>query len=321
MNLRNAVILASLALATGACGADSAPDDGTPPDDVMPPASGQFFEDFHASRYSQAAARASELDVAAEMQPEHGRLSFDRALAHNWHLQESGRQASPDAAALQAEQHSLPGLFQTAYENNPSDPRVGCFYGLQLVGGGRAMANDALLQQGIAVLEQAVREWPEFNLFCLGLAYDMLPASHPDYAKAVKAALDNVDACVGEAVDRNAPDISKYVAQATSEGPKRACWNTWTAPHNAEGFYLWVGDVLLKQGNVAAARVAYNDVKLIAEYPTWPYRALLDDRLSADLDEKAALYQDADPDNDPRFGGDEVNRRCTVCHAATADEG
>jgi len=170
------------------------------------------------------------------------------------------------------------------------------------------------------VLDKAVEQWPEFNLFCLGLAYDQLPARDPDYAKAVKAALDNVDACVGEPLDRNAPDISKYLGQATNEGPKRACWNTWIAPHNAEGFYLWVGDVLVKQGNVSAARVAYNDVKLIAEYPRWPYRALLEDRLSSDLDAKAALYQDADPANDPPFGGEEANRRCMVCHAATADE-
>jgi hypothetical protein len=316
MNQHNGWIAAGLVFAVGAC---SSTDDGKA-NDAMPAEIARFFEDFHASRYSQAAARASELDVAAQAHPEQGRLSFDGALAHNWHLQEFGRQPNPDGAALQAEQQSLPDLFKTAYENNPSDPRVGCFYGLQLVGGGRAMANDALIQQGIAVLDKAVQQWPEFNLFCLGLAYDKLPASHPDYAKAVKAALDNVDACVGESVDRAAPDIAKYVGQATSEGPKRACWNTWIAPHNAEGFYLWLGDLLVKQGNVAAARVAYNDVRLIAEYPTWPYRELLDDRLSANLDEKAALYQDADPANDPRFGGDEVNRRCAVCHAATADE-
>jgi hypothetical protein len=189
-----------------------------------------------------------------------------------------------------------------------------------LVGAGRAMGNDGLVQQGIGILNQAVAAWPEFNLFCLGLAYDQLPAFHPDYGKAVDAALDNVDACLGEHVDRDVPDISKYLGQATTEGPKRACWNTWLAPHNAEGFYLWVGDLLVKQGKVAAAKVMYANVPRIAEYAQWPYRHLLDDRMRSDLDAKAALYQDADPKNDPPFGGEEENRRCVVCHAATAEE-
>ena len=145
------------------------------------------------------------------------------------------------------------------------------------MGAGRATANEDLVGQGIAVLERAVQGWPEFNLFCLGLAYDHLPASHPDYAKAVEAALDNLDACSDQRVDRDNPDSPPTSAQATSEGPKRACWNDPVAPHNAEGFYLWVGDLLVKQGKVAAARVAYNNVKLIAEYPSWPYRHLLDD--------------------------------------------
>jgi hypothetical protein len=310
MNKLSFVLLASLAGAA-ACSSD---------DDDQPPATTRFLSDFHASRYSHAAARAAELDQAAEADPGHGRLSFDRALAHNWHLQEWRRDPNPDPAALQAEGQSLLGMFQTAYENNPDDHRVGCFYGLQLVGAGRATANDALVQQGIAVLERAVEGWPEFNGFCLGLAYDQLPASHPDYAKALDAAFANVDICVDQSIDRDNPDITPYLSQATSTGVKRACWNDEIAPHNAEGFYLWIGDLLVKQGKVAAARVAYNNVKLIKEYPSWPYRSLVEDRLSADLDAKAALYHDADPSNDPPFGGEEVGRRCVVCHAATADE-
>jgi hypothetical protein len=288
--------------------------------DDMPAESARFFDVFHASRYSQATEVAAELDVAAEADPGHGRLAFDRALAHNWHLQEWGRDPAPDPAALQAEQQALPGLFQVAYEANPDDPRVGCFLGLQLVGAGRATADPELTQQGLAVLAQAVAEWPEFNLFCLGLAYDQLPATDPDYAKAVDAALDNVDVCFDAPADRSNPDITPYLDLATTTGPNRACWNTWIAPHNAEGFYLWVGDLLVKQGDVAAARVAYHNVTLIAEYADWPYQHLLADRLADDLDAKAALYRDADPTNDPRFGGDEVNRRCAVCHAATAAE-
>lgn len=150
----------------GSDGSDDGPSAETPPEIT------QFFEDFHASRYSRAQARAASLDAAAEASPDDGPLSFDRALAHTWHVVEWGRDPSQDPAALQAEAMSLLPLFQTAAENNPDDDRVGCFLGLQLVQAGRFIGDDSLVKQGAAVLDQAIQAWPEFNLFCVGLAYD-----------------------------------------------------------------------------------------------------------------------------------------------------
>src|SRR5688572_3835587 len=81
----------------------------------------RFFDDFHASRYSTAAAHARALDAAAAADPRAGRLSFDRALAHDWHLAESPRDPNPDPALLAAEAMNQIALFQIARENNPDD--------------------------------------------------------------------------------------------------------------------------------------------------------------------------------------------------------
>jgi tetratricopeptide (TPR) repeat protein len=295
-------------------------DDGDSPVEEVPEEITRFFDSFHAARYSEAEDRAAALDAAAEADPEHGPLAFDRALAHTWHVTEAGRDPSPDPEALEAEAASLVGLFQTAYEKNPDDDRVGCFLGVTLMNAGRATRNDELTQQGVAVLDQAVQAWPEFNLFCVGLAYDHLPASHPDFARAVDAAFETMDVCYGGPIDRDNPDISPYLDQATDEGIKRVCWNDWIAPHNWEGFYMWMGDILVKQGRIDAALVAYNNSTLSTDYANWPYRSLLEERLDSDLEAKAALYQDDDPANDPPFAGEEVSRSCAVCHAATAEE-
>ena len=131
---------------------------------------------------------------------------------------------------------------------------------------------------------------------------------------------DTFTACYGETADRNNPDITKYLGRATAVGPNRACWNDWIAPHNAEGTYLYTGDLLVKQGHVAAAKIMYRNATLIKEYAQWPYKYLLADRLSADLDGKAKLYADADPKNDPPLGGASDGHGCTYCHAATAEE-
>ncbi|WP_394835701.1 hypothetical protein LVJ94_02070 [Pendulispora rubella] len=316
------LVLAFALLTAAACASsnDDNDDAGRAPPGPMHPAVASFFDDFHASRYSLAARHAQALDGAAAAAPQDGPVSFVRGLAHLWHVGEFARDPRPNGPALETEARASLELFSTAKQKNPDDARVDCFLGLQQLNAGRAIHDDALVQQGYATLEAGVRAWPQFSLFCKSLAYDGLPASDPDYAKAVDAAFDTYEACFGEKADRNHPDISKYLDRATDTGPNRACWNDWIAPHNAEGFYLYWGDLLVKQGKVDVARIVYNNAKLVKEYPKWPYKSLLDDRLNANLQAKAALYWDADPKNDPPLGGASAGHACTYCHAATADE-
>jgi len=39
------------------------------------------------------------------------------------------------------------------------------------------------------------------------------------------------------------------MSKKTKEGKKRVCWNSWIAPHNFEGFFLNMGDMLVKSGD------------------------------------------------------------------------
>lgn len=317
MNIRsNAFFFLALAL-SAACSSST---DDTEPTSSTSAAVTTFFDDFHASRYSVASRDAKALDDAFTASPNDGQIAFVRGLAHNWHLAEAARDPSPDGATLQAEGMASLDQFTTAKKLNAADTRVDCFLGLAQVNTGRAAKSDALVSQGLATLDAAVTEWPEFNWFCKALAYDDLPATDPDYEKTVDALYSNLDACFGETVDRDNPDITKYLGQATDTGNKRACWNDTIAPHNAEGFYLYAGDALVKAGKIAPAKVMYGNAKLVREYASWPYKSILEARLSSDLDARAALYQDSDPSNDPKVGGAADQHSCTQCHAASAAE-
>lgn len=279
-----------------------------------------FYADFHASRYSQAGADAEALDAFVAAHPGAGDASIVRGLAHLWHIAEFGRDPSQDPSGLPSEAMATLGAFQEAQAQNPDDPRVDCWLGLTLVNAGRQIGSDDLVEQGLATIDQGVEAYPEFNLFCRSLAYDSLPASDPDFARSVDALWQTVDRCFGETVDRSDPDIAPYLDQATRTGQKRVCWNDDIAPHNAEGFLLYFGDVLVKHGDVEPARVMYQNVQKIAEYSSWPYKGLVEERLGADLAARAALYQDGDSTNDPPLGGDTIAHSCTACHAASADE-
>ena len=295
-------------------------DAGLAPPFPMAPEVLSFFESFHTSRYSGAKPSAAALDEAVKQGRTGEEIALVRGLAHLWHVAESRRDPNMDGAAIQAEAISLPGWFAFAQEKQPNDPRVGCFLGTALVNAGQATQNAALEQQGFAVLDAAVAAYPEFNLFCRALAYDPLPASDPRFDKAVDSLYESLDACFGEKVDRANPDITKYLDQATSEGRKRVCWNGWIAPHNAEGFFLYFGDLLVKQGKIDIAKIVYANAKKIKEYASWPYKSILDERLGSDLTVKAALYRDADPKNDPPVGGASADRNCAYCHAGSASE-
>ena len=302
-------------------GAGGAPAYGAPPFAIpTEPAAASFLDVFHASRYSQSSSAAQALDQAATADPKDGPLALVRLFAHLWHLSEAARDKSPDGAALQAEAMNGLALATVAKANNPTDPRADCLLGIQQVVAGRATKNDDLLNQGYQTIDIGAKAWPQFALFCVALANDSLPASDPRFDDGVNAIWDSFPSCVGEQIDRNNPDISKYLGQATPVGPNRACWNDPIAPHNAEGTYLYMGDLLVKQGKVATAKIMYHNATLIAEYPQWPYKYLLDDRLNADLDAKAKLYVDGDPTNDPPIGGASDGHYCTFCHAATAEE-
>src|SRR5690606_37822002 len=148
---------------------------------------------------------------------------------------------------VQLEALQLVERFKTAKAVAADDPRVGCFLGTALVGAGRATGSDEWVEEGLAVLDEAVLAYPEFNLFCVMLAYADLPATDPDYDLAIEAGWDTMDVYFGESVDRDNPDITPYLSQDTSEGTKRVCWNNPIAPHNAECFYLYFGDLLVKQ--------------------------------------------------------------------------
>lgn len=60
---------------------------------------------------------------------------------------------------------------------------------------------------------------------------------------------------------------------------KRACWNSWIAPHNVEGFYLNMGDMLVKSGDWKKAIQVYNLAKQIPQYESWDYKKILEKRI------------------------------------------
>lgn len=87
------------------------------------------------------------------------------------------------------------------------------------------------------------------------------------------------------------------------------------APHNLEGTFLLFGDIYAKGGRVEEARGYYESALSLGEGGGWDPRFVATARQRvATVAERAALYRDGDPDNDPPFMGSGGASACAYCH-------
>ena len=169
--------------------------------------------------------------------------------------------------------------FQEAVMLNPSDARFLGFLASSMVAEGTIHKDEKLIREGYYLLHDAINEWPEFNFFTAGYVMSSRPAHSSQFQEGLEWQWRNLDECIDEKVDRKNPDYSKYMPLLATQGKKRVCWNSWIAPHNFEGFFLNMGDMLVKSGDWETAQKIYRNAKLSANYTNWKFRDVLEDRI------------------------------------------
>jgi hypothetical protein len=213
--------------------------------------------------------------------------------------------------------------FTQASELAPNEPRILGFLGYSRMALGYATQNEELLIKGQADVARSVELWPEWAYF--GAAYGLdasAPYDSPQFEQAVNFYWANLDVCANTDVDRQYPDWTAYLDQETLDGPDRACWDSWIAPYNTEGFFLIMGDALVKAGNTQVASIVYNNAKLLKYYSSWPFRDLLEQRLNNIMEnvenfrQIVSPNQPADPETSLLVN---TTISCAICHRGDAD--
>jgi len=238
----------------------------------------KFWITLHQGRYEDIPEATHLLTAAYLQNPNDPLVAAHLGFLHIWQIAERQREEKLDPTIVN---HIILAnkYFTDAVELNPKDARFLGFLGdAQLIEG--KIFNDQRQQtRGYFTLKKAMHAWPQFNYFTAGYPMSSLPADSKHFNEGLEWQWQTLDICANATIDRKNPDFSPYMKLETQTGPARACWNSAIAPFNFEGFFLNMGDMLVKKGDWQTAVKIYNNAKLAKNYSAWPYAYLLEDRI------------------------------------------
>ena len=241
----------------------SAPEKSAQPDQSpnAKAANSAFWDALHQGRYDDIPRVLEGLEAVYLENPRDPITTAHIGFAHTWRLAERARldHVSPSITDEVVLAHKY---FGEAVRLSPRDARFRGFLASLELAEGNIHKDEKLTRRGYFDMMNTKDAWPEFNLFTAGYSMSQLPHTDERYAEALDYQWKTLDVCAEKKVDRRTGDFSKYMVKETTVGPKRACYNSSIAPHNFEGFFLNMGDMVVKAGYPTVARKVYAHAKL-----------------------------------------------------------
>jgi hypothetical protein len=273
-----------------------------------------FWKIFHEGRYADISQALDKLQQAYLAEPRDASTAAHIAFLHIWRISERGRMDQVPAG-ITDEMILARRYFTEAVALAPEDARFLGFLAATTMSEGTLHRDERLVRMGFYQMADAVAAWPEFNLFTRGYVLSTLDHDNPRFRAGIEDQWETVDRIAGTTMDRDNPDFTPYLGREIHSGPLRVGWNSTIAPHNFEGFFLNMGDMLVKFGEPALARKIYSQAKLVKEYTDWPYRHVLEQRI-LDAEENVSIFR-AEGTSSSRRILSESPISCMVCHQAS----
>lgn len=248
------------------------------PDKALGRLEQEFWDALHKGEYGKISELIARYKAIYSLDPNQAKAAVRLGFLHVWRLSERNRLKTIGPEIID-DATLCKNYFGEAFEMIPEDARLAGFFAACSLAEADINKNERSLRRGYFAMVDAVDQWPEFNAFTAGYVLSKLAYTHERYDEAVEFQWQVLDECYGEKVDRQNFNMNKYMKMEIFEGPKRVCWNSTIAPHNFEGFFLNMGDMLVKQGDVKKARMIYKVAQSSKDYQRWPYKHVLESRL------------------------------------------
>lgn len=275
-------------------------------------AKNNFWDSLHQGNYNHLPETTKLLTAAYLENPNDPELAAYLGFAHIWKITERAR-LKDIPPTITNEIILAKNYFGDAVTLNPSDARLQGFLGDSQLVAGQIFNDEREQVSGYFQLKHAIAMWPEFNYFTAGYPMSTLNNQSPHFQEGLEWQWKTMSLCAHTTINKNNPDFSPYLSRETQQGPERACWNSWIAPHNFEGFFLNMGDMLVKKGDWQTAIKIYNNAKLSKTYTAWPYRTMLERRIQ-NAEKNATYFQHKNGNTrDTKILFDSGNG-CAACH-------
>lgn len=298
------------AAALASCGSDKATGVDAQASADAAKAEARLFEAMNKDNFAAAGDIIGELNDLRDRDPTNYRNTFIYGAANFWWIAEARR---PDAGVdpLLIISLAIPNILSSFPDVVQNDPK-GAPGASALLG---AFLSDAGFDRktGSTLVDSAAKYAPHVGLFQQMWIRRFAAADDSTTAQSVAYGFKWWEWCLGAPIDRNNPDFTGKVKPPT-DGPYGFCWGSARVPHGYEGSWLIFGDLLVKSGNLKAARRAYENATLGVNYSRWKHKSDLEQRLASDLTQRYATYGSHDPANWATIGN--TTYGCTQCHAS-----
>lgn len=250
-----------------------------------------FWVAFTNARFEERDAVTEGLAEAAEQHPDEEEFALLHGLSALWRLAEPTPEEEDDMAGLITAATTARSELERAYELCPTDHRLPAWLGPIIVNTGRAISDEATVEDGLDVLQQGIDNYPSFVLFSKLLIFAQDHKDSAEFQGALDALMENIMVC-GDA--------------------DPACNNNPRAVHNREGALVFMGDVLAKSGDRAMALETYELALAEPDYGSWDYQEMMEERIDT-LDARIASFDNDDAEDDFQSAWSSTYQ-CSVCH-------
>lgn len=289
-----------------------------------------FWQTFEHGAYDQINNSIVELKALYLENPNDSEIALLIAHLHFWKVAERFRLKENVCPNITDHLIVAGKYFEEAQDLNPKDARIDGW----LAGVDMSLAeihnNPKNMRKAYFRGKKSIRKYPAFNHFSIAYLFSNRPYNDRFYKKAINSFFKSMDIATHNTIDRDNFNYEAYLyleKEEPNERLKRAVWNGPKAKHNLEGFFLIMGDFLVKAGRTEEALIAYNNAKLIPSFEDWPFKDILNRRISditvnvehfkitsKKINENPSYINSVDfsPDRSMIFN----SYNCTVCHQA-----
>lgn len=254
---------------------------GIEPGEYARDANAFFWQHFHAGDYDSIPLIVDRLNLALGHEPDDLRTTAHLGFVHIWTLAERQNRRYPDPAII--EQVSLARrYFEEAVSMDDDDPRFLGFLADLTMEEGAHLDNAKETTEGYFMGLRSIREWPQFNKFTIGYALARMDTASANFKEGLRWQYESLNDCACEIKGADKMSDSAKTAivfESKTARVKRACGDTWIAPHNLEGFFLNMGDMLVKSGRWEKAKEIYALARIAPAYGQWPFKDTLEARI------------------------------------------